>query len=164
MNWQKSLFDSIKIPNQGLKNLAGSHYNAVFFFETITQEPSSEPEFGFDEFGNYVLLEEGGGDLITEIIEVKARIDQKTSTRKSQLEPELGVNTNLAYFEGRLTDPLTFPKILKLEGEVKAVIDGIEGRFTFQPQFSYKSTTTTETDQALGQRIRGYFEVRSSNA
>ena len=161
MDWQYSLFNSIKIPNQGLTNLAGSHFNTIFYFDTYTQDNTVTPEWGYDQYGNYVLLEaEGSTDLPPTTVEVKARMDQRTSNSKSVLEPELGADTNLAYFEGRLTDPLTFPKILNLESDVKAVIDGVEGTFTFHPQFSYKSTTLTVTDKALGQRIRGYFELR----
>ena len=161
MDWQYSLFNSIKIINSGLTNLAGSHFNAIFYFDTYTQDYTVTPEWGFDQYGNYTLLEaDGSTELTTSTIEVKARIDQRTSTSKSILEPELGTDTNLAYFEGRLTEPLTFPRILNLESDVKAVIDGFEGTFSFQPQFSYKSTTITDTDKSLGQRIRGFFELR----
>lgn len=149
--WQESLFSSLQLANAGLTNLAGEHFNCKFYIESYESVPQNPVTPTFDANGNYTVNTE----VNSTILEVKARLRQS----RPELQLAFGLNTQTVYFEGRLTNPLLLPRVVRSSEEIEADIDGVRGSFTFLPQFSNPATIIGGISGAIGQRVRGYFKV-----
>ena len=122
--------------------------NATLTFQVSTGEKE------IDEFGNVRSLVQ---PLVVQC-SLKERASNLRTLRDATNTDRASLATVVA-LEGRCVSPKKLPSTLKPGAKAQATIGGIEGTFTLEP---IVQTAYTQVTEALGEKIRGGFELRST--
>lgn len=122
--------------------------NATLTFQVPTGETA------IDALGNVRTL--------TQPLVVRASLRERQSnlrTLPAATETDRASSATMLALEGRCIEPKKLPIELLPGAKASAVIDGRQGDFTLEP---IVQTVYVQVTEALGEKIRGGFEVRST--